>query len=181
MMKELVAFLCLFWSLALAQAQNPNLQVPIPPPIASVDIEDDSIPGAPFKFWGTADVFAKEMNGEMSLWVDDNNLTYQNVSGEDIIFATLEEVKTDVRGVGRVIRHLPAFPADAVTNKHGRKFPDSTYHTPSMSMHTPLADYNLKPFVNASVKIHVVSVTFADGTIWQDVERYGGLRDREKY
>ena len=111
-----------------------------PQPVATISIEDISKKGAPVKFSVTADAYA-DINPEailpdgVGLYVEENNLQFENVSDKTIAKMIVVIRTTDVRGnMGVSVRHfsnnkgyMPGFAGQALatlTFPSGRKHCD---------------------------------------------------------
>jgi hypothetical protein len=166
-MPRLISFLVLAVTVL---AQNHDDHLPLPRAISTVNVIDDSAPEAPVKIFGTGDAYVKNLSGNrLMLWVEENNLQYQNVSGKDITSGKLEVLMTDVRGnLIQHVRALGVFRAGMVKKVQGMKQPDGRIHVPPGAQWTmSRAEYDLKPYQTPTVKAHVLEVTFTDGTTWK--------------
>ena len=147
-----------------------------PAPITTVSIEDTSGTNAPVKLWGTADAYAESRDGAFLLSVEENNLYFQNVSGKTIKQATIEVLKTDVRGNvsgnvhtltradrpnSSIVSGFSSKVCAGVPTVSGRR------RVHSLQAKMSEAEYYLGQYVNPTAKAKVVSVIFADGTTWK--------------
>lgn len=98
--KTLLLLFCLVF---LCQAQEQNKQtdehLPLPKPSATVNIVDDAVAGSPIKCFGTADAYVKPISGDrMMVWIEENNLHFQNISSQEIVGGSAEVYTTDTKG-----------------------------------------------------------------------------------
>lgn len=181
MKKICIALITLFAMLAFAHD---------PEPVATINIEDVSMKGAPVKFFGTADAYA-EINPEalkddrhpdiVAMTVEENNLQLQNVSDRTITRMIVMVMSTDVRGGHLVhIRHFsnnnkgypPGYANKALATM---KFPSGREHVMTFSKAIAEKEYQLKPYVQPRCQVYVAHVLFADGGEWTDTDKFDSL------
>lgn len=144
--------------------------LPLPKPIATVNIVDDSSSDAPIKFSGTADAYVKPISGDrMMVWIEENNLHFQNVSGRPIRSGMAEVLTTDSKGNRYHIGlELGAYKPGQTAKFMGVKVPGSDNHLPLKHRNKYTnAEYNLKPDGTPTATAHVLSVVFSDGSTWE--------------
>jgi hypothetical protein len=162
----------------------PHEHFPLPPPTATVNIVDDSSAGAPVKLFGTGDAYVKPTSDgqHVMLWIAENNLQFQNTSSKDITGGLYEVLLTDVRG--NQFRHfwqLGWVGIGGTKKIQGKKQPDGKmYVPPGKNEIMAQADYDLGPYVDPTIKAHVLSVKFSDGTTWQDKARFDQIPEPAK-
>jgi hypothetical protein len=134
-------------------------QLPLPEPLTTVHIVDDSPPDAPIKCFGTADAYMQAISGDrVWVWVEANNLQIQNVSSKSTVRAAVRLLTTDVRGNQRsAISQLKPQDPGRILRFMGQVASRKIYSS---------TDYNLQPAVTPTVKAHALSATFADGSSW---------------
>jgi len=157
---------------------NIDEHMPLPKPIATVNIEDDSPSDAPIKCFGTADAYVKPISADrMLVWIEENNLRFQNVSGKPILGGVAELSSSDSKGNQyHGWQSLGASKPGQTATLMGVKVPGSDHHIPWKHRSTySLADYNLKPDVTPTATPHVIIVKFADGSRWEDKSRVGNV------
>ena len=168
------ALVVLLFSLAaVAQQNGPNpadSHLPLPKPLATVNIVDDSAKDAPIKCFGTADAYMKPISGDRIMaWIEENNLHVQNVSSRPILNGKMEVWTSDIKGTRYHIGiELCTYKPSQTRKFLGVKVPGSDNHLPlKHAAKYASADYHLMPDVAPTAIAHVLSVTFADGSTWE--------------
>jgi hypothetical protein len=151
---------------ALSPSQNFG-DLPLPAPLATVNIVDSGQANSPVKCLGTANAYVKpQPDGTIMLWVEEANLSIKNVSQDDIAQMIIVLHLSDVRG--NMIKHIWARDYTSGGNlRAGEGRPVGTgRHVPGARTVMPTAEYDSTPPVTPKVNAHVVAVTFADGSMW---------------
>ena len=164
-MRELLASF-LFVGAALAQTAVTKGDLPLPEPISTISIKDVGPGNAPARCIGTANAYVKpQPDAEIMTWVEETNLSVQNVSDSDILKMVVKVTMVDVRG--NSADHVwelytpnvilgPGLVRDIGRGKHwgGAR--------PTVKQ----AEYDSTPEVKPSVQCRVDSVFFKDGSAW---------------
>lgn len=160
-------------TMCVAQVNNgpdpADSHLPLPKPLATVNIVDDAPAGAPIKCFGTADAYMKPISGDrIMVWIEENNLHFENVSGRPILNGRVEVLTTDVKGGSYHIGiELGAYRPSQTGKFMGVTVPGSDNHLPlKHAAKYTSADYSLAPDVTPTAIAHVLTVTFADGSTW---------------
>src|SRR5215469_3692591 len=142
-------------------------------PLETVNVKDANAQDSPMKVWGTCDAYAYEHDaGFMAVGVEENNVSWQNVSDKAIKYMLVELSKTDVRGklsrnYHQFFRH--PFPA-GYSNRllEPQTYPSGRQHVFSISHRIPVKEYQLGERVPPTCATRAVYVQFADDTSWRD-------------
>jgi hypothetical protein len=153
-------------------AQEHSSQLPHPNDSITVPIKDAGKEDAPVKIGGNAYAYAKTLNKQVYTWVEDLDLTVENVSGKTIKHIYLETWLTDQRGwledhdrdlvwgvkdfTGKLISK-PLFQSGEI------------WHQPFAHVHVTinpvsLEEFNNTPKVEPLDRTHAVLVEFTDGS-----------------
>jgi hypothetical protein len=169
----------IFWTalflatLCMAQDRSTlDEYLPLPTPVATVNIVDDALAGSPIKFFGTADAYVKPISGDrMMVWIEENNLHFQNISHQEIVGGFGEVYTTDTKGnqyhIGMGLGASNPGRIRTFLGIEGSKHRNPNKHK---NVYTS-ADYHLKPDVAPSATAHAIIVKFADGSKWVDESR----------